>query len=67
MVGNQKGRNFDVTMFYKSHDLSLHGGARWNIQIHTFEAPLKHMTRTRPVAKRVRHFEISVQREFTRE
>jgi hypothetical protein len=58
MVGNQKGRNFDVAMFYKGQDFSLM--TRHELNIHTFEALLKHMTRTRPVTERVRHFETSV-------
>jgi hypothetical protein len=41
-------------MIYEDQGLFLHGRARME---HTFEAPLKHMTRTRPVTERVRHFE----------
>jgi hypothetical protein len=57
-VGNQIGRNFDGSMFYeRSGFLSLWYSTNG---IYTFETPLKHMTRTRPVTERVRHFEDSV-------
>lgn len=53
-VGNQKCRNFDVTMFCEGQ-VSFYTQCA-NVK-YTFETPLEHMTRTRPVTERVRHFE----------
>jgi hypothetical protein len=51
-IGNKIGRDFDVAMFYASQDSFF----MQSYGIHTFKARLEHMTRTRPVTERVRHF-----------
>ena len=63
-VGDEVGRQFDGTVLYTSiRSVPL---PQSQCTLHTLEAPLEHVARTRPVTEGVRHLEDYVETRVSR-